>query len=212
MILLVVGALGDSIGLRAAYYWCAGFAMLGLPFVLPLAQEPLSDGSYRVFRRLTLRMTRLALVLLAFAATGCSQQATKEPADMVLTNGKIVTVDEALPEAEAVAFKDGLVLAVGSSEDIAGHIGDTTEVIDLEGQLAVPGFIEGHGHFMSLGNAKMILDLTKVDNWNEIVTNGRRRCQKRRAGKPGSGVAVGTRRSGTLFLRELSMACPSTPV
>ena len=88
---------------------------------------------------------------------------------MVLTNGRVVTVDEALPEAEAVAIQDGLVLAVGSSTDIAGHIGDATEVIDLKGQLAVPGFIEGHGHFMSLGNAKMILDLTKVDNWNEIV-------------------------------------------
>ena len=69
-----------------------------------------------------------------------------------------------------MAIKDGLILAVGSSDDIAEHIGDTTEVIDLEGKLAVPGFIEGHGHFESLGNSKMILDLTTVNNWNEIVT------------------------------------------
>ncbi len=115
-------------------------------------------------------MTRNILGLLAFAlVSGCAREDTKEPADMVLTNGRVVTVDEALPEAEAVAIKDGLVLAVGTSTDIAGHIADATEVIDLKGQLAVPGFIEGHGHFMSLGNAKMILDLTKVDNWNEIV-------------------------------------------
>ncbi len=40
MILLVVGALGDSIGLRAAFYWCAGFATLGLPFVLLLPKSP----------------------------------------------------------------------------------------------------------------------------------------------------------------------------
>lgn len=118
-----------------------------------------------------MRRLAFAIGVLTFAfASGCAQQPTKEPADMVLTNGKVVTVDEALPEAEAIAIKDGLVLAVGSSDDIAGHIGETTEVIDLEGQLAVPGFIEGHGHFMSLGNAKMILDLTKVDNWSEIVT------------------------------------------
>ena len=113
-------------------------------------------------------MKQLAFTLFAFTC-GCAQPA-KEPADMVLTNGKVVTVDEALPEAEAVAIKDSLIVAVGSSDDIAGHIADTTQVIDLEGQLAVPGFIEGHGHFMSLGNAKMILDLTKVNNWNEIVT------------------------------------------
>ena len=112
-------------------------------------------------------MKRLAFTLFAFTC-GCAQP-TKEPADMVLTNGNIITVDEALPQAEAVAIKDGLLLAVGSSDDIAGHIGDATEVIDLEGQLAIPGFIEGHGHFMSLGNAKMILDLTKVNNWSEIV-------------------------------------------
>ena len=114
-------------------------------------------------------MRRLVFILCAFA-NGCDQPVTKKPADMVLTNGNIVTADEALPQAEAIAIKDGLILAVGSQDDIASHIAETTQVIDLEGQLAVPGFIEGHGHFMSLGNAKMILDLTKVENWNEIVT------------------------------------------
>ena len=114
-------------------------------------------------------MRRLVFILCAFAY-GCDQPVTQEPADMVLTNGNIVTADEALPKAEAIAIKDGLILAVGSQDDIASHIAETTQVIDLEGQLAVPGFIEGHGHFMSLGNAKMILDLTKVENWNEIVT------------------------------------------
>ncbi|MGH7506308.1 MAG: amidohydrolase, partial [Longimicrobiales bacterium] len=47
--------------------------------------------------------------------------------------------------------------------------GDETEVIDLAGRLAIPGFIEGHGHFMSLGRAQMILDLTQASNWDDIV-------------------------------------------
>ena len=116
-------------------------------------------------------MTRLAKILTVLALlTGCTVQEAKEPADLILRDGKVVTVDEALPEAQAVAVKDGRILAVGSDSDIAGHIAEATEVIDLEGRLAIPGFIEGHGHFMSLGNAKMILDLTKVTNWNEIVT------------------------------------------
>ncbi|GMR22261.1 MAG: hypothetical protein BMS9Abin37_0597 [Acidobacteriota bacterium] len=84
----------------------------------------------------------LALLVYVLAA-GDAHETQQEPADLVLTNGKIVTVDVAHPEAEAVAIKDGLVLAVGSSDDIAGHIADTTQVIDLEGQLAIPGFIEG---------------------------------------------------------------------
>ncbi|HXV65427.1 MAG TPA: amidohydrolase family protein, partial [Vicinamibacteria bacterium] len=107
------------------------------------------------------------LILLA----GCAPPEEEQPpADLVLRGGKVVTVDDARPEAEAVAVKDGRVLAVGSNDEIEGLIGPGTEVIELDGNLALPGFIEGHGHFMSLGNAKMILDLTRVEDWNEIVT------------------------------------------
>jgi hypothetical protein len=61
------------------------------------------------------------------------------------------------------------ITAVGSSADIGRYVGDATRVIDLEGRLAVPGFIEGHGHFMSLGESKTILDLTEATTWGEIV-------------------------------------------
>ena len=57
---------------------------------------------------MTSSMTRLAKILALFALlTGCTAQEAKEPADLVLRNGKVVTVDEALPEAQAVAVKDG---------------------------------------------------------------------------------------------------------
>jgi predicted amidohydrolase YtcJ len=92
-----------------------------------------------------------------------------EPADLVLTNGKIVTVDRAMPEAEAVAVRGDRIVAVGSSEDIAELVGSGTEVIDLEGRLAIPGFIEGHGHYVGLGIAKTILDLTQTTSWDDIV-------------------------------------------
>ena len=48
-------------------------------------------------------------------------------------------------------------------------MGEGTEVIDLEGRLVVPGLIEGHGHFMGLGQSKLILDLTTAASWDEIV-------------------------------------------
>jgi predicted amidohydrolase YtcJ len=47
--------------------------------------------------------------------------------------------------------------------------GPTPDVIELAGRTVVPGFIEGHGHFTSLGRAKMTLDLMQVRNWDEIV-------------------------------------------
>ena len=112
-----------------------------------------------------------ALGFTAFIAliAACESRPAVEPADMVLTNGKVVTVDDAMPEAQAVAMRGGLIVAVGSSDEIADYIGPATEVVDLTGRLAVPGFIEGHGHFMGLGRAKTILDLTQVRNWDEVV-------------------------------------------
>jgi predicted amidohydrolase YtcJ len=120
-----------------------------------------------------MRPTRLRLVLSALALAGASLLAacgsSTETATLVLTNGRIVTVDSSVPEAQAVAIIGDRIAAVGSVEDIQPYIGDATEVIDLEGRLAIPGFIEGHGHFMGLGSAKLQLDLTTAKSWDDIV-------------------------------------------
>lgn len=92
-----------------------------------------------------------------------------QPADLVLINGKIVTVDESKPVVEALAIGQGRVLAVGSDKEIKSYISDSTQTIDLDGKLAIPGFIESHGHFNSLGYSKMRLDLMNVKNWDEVV-------------------------------------------
>lgn len=116
-------------------------------------------------------MTRSVLLILIFTTilSGCNLSSS-DSADLVLTNGKIVTVDEALPEAQALAVRADTIFAIGTAEAIAQYIGDETEVIDLEGKLAIPGFIEGHAHFMGLGNAKMILNLTTAESWEDILT------------------------------------------
>ncbi|MCY4673146.1 MAG: amidohydrolase [Bacteroidetes bacterium] len=108
----------------------------------------------------------IALSLSSLLFFGCSSE---ESADLVLTHGKIVTVDSSLPEAEALAVRGDTIVAVGTAEEIAIYIGSQTRVIDLDGKLAIPGFIEGHGHFLGVGEAKMILDLTTVKSWEEIV-------------------------------------------
>jgi predicted amidohydrolase YtcJ len=90
-------------------------------------------------------------------------------ADLVLRNGKIVTVDDSHPEAQAIAALGDTILAVGSNDEISRYIGRETEVVDLDGQLAIPGFIESHAHFMGIGGAKLQLDLMHVANWDEIV-------------------------------------------
>ena len=117
-------------------------------------------------------ISRAAAVVAALAlAAACSAPVPDvAPADLVLHNGVVITVDDSLPEAQAIAINGHTITAVGNNADIGAYIGDNTEVIDLQGRLAIPGFIEGHGHYMSLGESKMILDLNNVRDWDEIVT------------------------------------------
>ena len=110
-----------------------------------------------------------SILVIALGLPSCSGTPPEEAADLVLRNGKIATVDETNPEARALAATDGLIVAVGSEEDIAPYIGDETRVIDLGGMLAVPGLIEGHGHYLSWGASLMELELRHARSWEEIV-------------------------------------------
>jgi predicted amidohydrolase YtcJ len=126
--------------------------------------------SCRAGVRPTRPSVRTALVAaLALVVSACAP-GQDEAADLVLTGGKVVTVDAAIPEAEAVAVRDGRIAAVGSSAEIASWIGPETQVVELEGRVALPGFIEGHAHYMRLGSAQLELDLTEATSWDEIVT------------------------------------------
>jgi predicted amidohydrolase YtcJ len=101
--------------------------------------------------------------------TGCGEKTSIEPADLVLHNGKILTMGSGDPEVQALAVKGNKILAVGTDKEINTYIGDETDVVDLKGLLAVPGLIDGHGHFMSLGESLMGVDLKKAQTWDEIV-------------------------------------------
>jgi hypothetical protein len=116
-----------------------------------------------------IRELLMALTCIGLLAVTPGFAQSQQPADLVLRNGKIVTVDDRKPEAEALAARGDVVVAVGTNEEIQSYVGPKTKVIDLKGRLAIPGFIDAHAHFMSIGQAKMNLDLTKVKNWDEIV-------------------------------------------
>jgi hypothetical protein len=112
----------------------------------------------------------LAAALALGAAFVWSHKAIPVPsADLVLRNGRIVTVDAQMPEAQALASRDGTIVAVGSNAEIAQYVGASTQVIDLAGQFAMPGFIEGHGHFTGIGEGKLGLELMGTTSWDQIV-------------------------------------------
>lgn len=105
------------------------------------------------------------LLLLA----GC-RPAPQEFADLILINGNIYTADAEGSRVEAVAVKGDRILKTGTNEEIEQLKDDSTQVIDLEGRFAMPGFIEGHGHYAGLGNSLMNLNFLKSKSWDEIVS------------------------------------------
>jgi predicted amidohydrolase YtcJ len=109
------------------------------------------------------------LLVLVIGVTASSQEKQTPAAELVLQNGKIITLDKSSPEVEALAVYQGRILAVGTKKEIKPYVAKSTRIIDLQGKYAIPGFIESHGHFLSLGRSKMYLDLTKIKNWDEAV-------------------------------------------
>jgi len=106
-----------------------------------------------------------------------------QPAELVLRNGKIVTMNTAAPTAQAIAVRAGKVSAVGSDQQAQGWIGPQTKVIDLHGMLAIPGFIEGHGHFTGVGEFRMGLDLREARTWDDIVAQVGRAAKQAKPGE-----------------------------
>lgn len=109
-------------------------------------------------------------ILLSFALLilfSCGGK--KETADKVFLNGFIYTVEDTQPTVEAVAIKDGIIIAVGTEEEIRFFIGKHTETIDLEGKTMTPGLIESHAHLMGIGYNKLDIDLMYVKTYDELV-------------------------------------------
>lgn len=123
----------------------------------------------------------LALALSARTVAAPGQATT--PADLVITNGKVVTLEDDAPVAQAVAAAGGKIVAVGTNAEIRKYIGPKTEVIDVKGQLVIPGFVEGHGHFTGIGTAELGLKLMNARTWDEIVAMVAERVKTARPGE-----------------------------
>ena len=85
----------------------------------------------------------VAVVLSLIVAAGVTAD---EKADLLLTNGKIVTVDSEFRVVESMAVRDGHVVAIGKSDSLKSFIGERTKLLDLEGKMLLPGLIDSHTH------------------------------------------------------------------
>jgi hypothetical protein len=111
----------------------------------------------------------ILIIIFTVIFTLFSCRGSVSSADLVLRNGRIITMDNRWPQVSALAVKGDRISAIGSDRDMLRYTGMETQVIDLKGMLTIPGFIEGHGHFYSLGASLMELELRNAENWDAII-------------------------------------------
>lgn len=107
------------------------------------------------------RFTGICIVLVLTLFFGCTQQG----ADLILKNGEIYTVETDQPWASALVIKGNKIIAVLDTDEAAEqYIGPSTQVIDLNGQFAMPGFIDAHVHFTGFAAQQQDIQLMNVDD------------------------------------------------
>jgi predicted amidohydrolase YtcJ len=103
----------------------------------------------------------LVFVVAAVAGHGCSSPSpVANPADLIVTNAHVYTVNPQQPRAEAVAVRGGVISAVGTAAEVDAQRGPSTEVIDAAGQVVLPGLTDTHVHFIggAEGRQRVMLD------------------------------------------------------
>lgn len=123
----------------------------------------------------------LTLLILFFVLFSCSEK--KTPADVIISGGKIYTMNPAQPEVEAVAVNGTKIVFAGSTAEAMEFKGDNTKLIDLAGKTMTPGLIEGHGHIMGLGYNELNLNLADVKSYDELVERVKEAVAKAQPGQ-----------------------------
>jgi predicted amidohydrolase YtcJ len=124
-------------------------------------------------------------VLFAFVFIRCATVPKQAAPDLILFHGNLFTADSSYAQATAIAIGGDRILALGQDEEIKKLAAKNTQIIDLQGNFVMPGFIEGHGHFNGLGRSLKNLNLLYSKNWDEIVAQAAPKVQ---AATPGSWV------------------------
>jgi predicted amidohydrolase YtcJ len=163
-------------------------------------------------KRTVTAATILAPLTVMLILATCGTPANESP-DLVLHNGKIVTLDGDSLIAQAVALEGDRIVGVGANEDVLSSAGDETELIDLDGKTVVPGFADNHYHHIGGGPG---VDLSSTRRLSEVLE-----AIAARAGETPQGTVIFTNRDwheGQLdeqhrpYRDDLDAAAPEHPV
>jgi predicted amidohydrolase YtcJ len=153
---------------------------------------------------------------LAGATYAAAQQADLNSPDLVVINAKVLTMDADSSVAEAIAIRDGKILAVGSSASIKALIGTQTRVFDVAGKTVVPGLIDTHAHFKAAGMTDYVVNMSRAKTVAEALDAIKAFAAKK---KPGEWIVGGPWHPPSqlaekryLTRQEIDSAAPNNPV
>lgn len=126
-------------------------------------QSKIVKISLRPWRPLRLK---IILIIIGLTIMSCSDTKT---ADLVIMGGKVATVDNDFSIAEAVAVQNNKIIFVGANQDVKKYISDKTKVIELNGELVLPGLIDSHGHLTGYGKALEHIDLVGTNSFQDVL-------------------------------------------
>ncbi len=131
-----------------------------------------------------MRALPLALIIAftTLAAPGPMRAQAPAPADLVLVNGTVLTVDATDSVAQAVAIAGGKIVAVGSNDAIRARVGPSTQVVDLRGRTATPGLIDTHVHFSEV-DALFAVELSEAASIADVLAKVREQVAKSKPGE-----------------------------
>ena len=109
-----------------------------------------------------------AAALVAALGSGLAGQRAADPADLVVLDAKILTVDDGFRLAQAVAVRDGRFVAVGSTAEVRARIGATTRVIDGGGRTVIPGLIDSHVYALGVAAAEAVQPFHNLQSIGEL--------------------------------------------
>lgn len=112
----------------------------------------------------------MKLLTTYFALAAVAPGALQAQADLVLTNGRIYTVDNARPVVTAMAVRDGRVTFIGSDVEARALIRSSTRVVDLKGSAVYPGFTDAHAHLLGLGTMLQRVNLAGSTSYDEVIS------------------------------------------
>lgn len=169
-------------------------------------------------------MTARLLLFLAILISAC-RPSGKNPESptpsLILYNGNFFTADSSQIRVTALAIAGDRILALGADEAIKKLAGQGTQLLDLQGAFAMPGFIEGHGHFNGLGRSLQNLNLIQTRSWAEVTGL---LAEKVKNAQPGEWIEgrgwhqekwttpAGATVNGYPYHHDLSAVSPNNPV